>query len=49
MVPAARTAPKVRLASNGASSEMVAMVDEDPTCMHTMISVSWQAAMTGSQ
>src|ERR1035441_6026814 len=49
MVPAARIAPKVRLARPGASEEMTGMVDDDPTCMHTTLPVSWAAAMTGSQ
>jgi hypothetical protein len=49
MVPAARTAPNVRFASPGASLEMVGMVDDEPTCMHTTIWRSWAAESTGSQ
>ena len=48
-MPAARTAPKVRLASPGASDEITGIVDDDPTCMHTTVCVSCAAAITGSQ
>ncbi len=34
---------------NGASGEMAGRVDDEPTCMHTTISRSFAAAITGSQ
>src|SRR5215211_7999893 len=49
IVPAARTAPKVRFASPGASDEITGIVDDDPTCMETTSSRSCAAASTGSQ
>ena len=49
IVPAARIAPKVRLARPGASLEITGIVDDEPTCMHTTICVSCAAASTGSQ
>ncbi len=48
-MPAARTAPKVRLARAGASDEIDGIVDDEPTCMLTTMPVSWAAAITGSQ
>ena len=34
---------------NGASGEICGTVDDEPTCMHTTISRSLAAAITGSQ
>ena len=34
---------------NGASGEVVRIFDDDPMCMHTTVSVSWQAVRNGAQ
>ena len=34
---------------NGASGDVVGIFDDDPMCMHTVVSVSWHAAKNGSQ
>ena len=49
MVPDVRFAPHARLAMNGASGAIVGTCDDEPTCMHTTISRSAAAAITGSQ
>ena len=49
IVPEVRDAPQVRLAMNGASGAIWGSCDDEPTCMHTTISRSLAAAMTGSQ
>ena len=34
---------------NGASGEVAGIRDDEPMCMHTTVSVSWQAVKNGSQ
>ena len=34
---------------NGASGDVVGILDDDPMCMQTTVSVSWQASKNGSQ
>ena len=49
IVPDVRLAPQARLAMNGESGAIVGTCDDEPTCMHTTISRSDAAAITGSQ
>ncbi len=37
------------MASGGASVEVIGVLDDEPTCRQTTVSVSSQAAMNGSQ
>ena len=49
LAPEVRFAPQVSDASCGACEEICGIVDDEPTCMHTTISRSFAACMTGSQ
>ena len=49
IVPEVRIAPQVRFAMNGESGRDLRHCDDEPTCMHTTISSSFAAAITGSQ
>ena len=49
IVPEVRIAPHVRLAMNGASGAIWGTCDDEPTCIDTIISRSFAAAISGSQ
>ena len=40
---------RVELTTKGASGEVVGILEDEPMCMHTTVSVSSHAAKNGSQ